>query len=478
MALMPTYKEWMKKTYSLRHKRSAALVELDEAIKANASQEKLRNLLAVWIIGQQKKGKDWRKSVRNQKGAVTELYRVVNEMDKRVLRDDEREALKYLSRMQARALEKQFIGKKLTFKSTTLVGIARGNGSKWQRFKTGATKLKGGASTAKSVNTGVKNIRAGAKLLKEGGRAGAQAASAADWKKQIFKLFKTLAPGLNPDEVFNNLGLGSVSQFAGNVAPFFGAISSGKKALVGWAGVAKTAYKKHDIASRRYAFAPEDPEAAFDAVLELLRRDVNSRSIRAGVASGAFTGKLLGTFADAGAVTGPVLGLLETLAEISQTIIEYVRDYKEVEEANRLIAVGYLNLDLFSYSPILGCYFLLIQDHSTIINFAVGDYGTPNFKFDAEQLIKKINPVLDQARLYVYASRYEIIGFEGMKGVVKQNWKTKKGLSKVTSAPAAVVEKLSSKIDDWIEKPEKPRKWYKSRIQAMTRTRSGGYGHV
>ena len=65
-----------------------------------------------------------------------------------------------------------------------------------------------------------------------------------------------------------------------------------------------------------------------------------------------------------------------------------------------------------------------------------------------------------------------------MKGVVKQNWKTKHGLSKVTGAPSAVVEKLSSRIDDWIEKPEKPRKWDKSRIQAMTSTGNGEYGYV
>jgi hypothetical protein len=291
-------------------------------------------------------------------------------------------------------------------------------------------------------------------------------------QKKILDLCKSLTPGMNPDKVFAHLKLGSVAEFSSNVAPFVGAISSGGKAITGWIGVAATAYKKHDIEGRRNAFAPADPEAAFDAVLELLRRDVNSKAIKAGTATGAFTGKLLGAFADAGAVTGPVFGMLETLANIFQTIVEYVRDYKEVEKANELLAVGYLNMDLFNHSPILGCYFLLIQDHSTIINFAVGDYGTPNFKFDAEALIVKINPVLDQARTYVHASRYEIVGFEGMKGVVKQNWSTKTGVSKVTGAPAAVVDKISSKINDWIEKPEKPRKPKKSRIYGI-----GPQGH-
>ena len=185
------------------------------------------------------------------------------------------------------------------------------------------------------------------------------------------------------------------------------------------------------------------------------------------MATAAFTGKLLGSFADAGAVSGPVVGLLETLAEIFQTIVEYVRDYKEVEAANELLRVGYLNLDLFSVSPILGCYFLLIQDHSTIINFAVADYGTPNFVFDAERLIGKINPVLDQARSYVRSSRFEIVGFAGMKGVVDKNWSKGSVKDKVVGLPGHLVDKIGTQISDWVEKPEKPPEWDRSRIQGF-----------
>jgi len=176
---------------------------------------------------------------------------------------------------------------------------------------------------------------------------------------------------------------------------------------------------------------------------------------------------LLGSFADAGAVSGPVIGLLETLAEIFQTIVEYARDYKEVEAANELLRVGYLNLDLFRISPILGCYFLLVQDHSTIINFAVADYGTPNFVFDAERLIGKINPVLAQARSYLRSSRFEIVGFEGMKGVVEQNWSRRGRKEKVVGLPGHLVEKISTRISDWVERPEKPPEWDRSRIQGF-----------
>ncbi len=468
MAQLPTYDEWMKGTYSTLHKRSEFLKKLDETIKSGASNKIIKEALDRWKFDQSRQGKDWKKSVRNRKGAVTNLYRVVNELDKRQLSDEEREALEFISRAQTMALSKQFEGKKLSFKSTTLVGLVQGAGSNFQKFKTGATAFKQGAKTGHGAYKNITSIHDGAKLLQQGGRAAAHGAASLDLQKKIMKLCKTLTPGLDADKVFANLNLGSVSQFAGSVAPFVGAISSGGKAVVAWIGVAKTVYTKHDIAERRFAFAPEDPEAAFDAVLLLLKRDVISKSAKAGVATGAFTGKLLGAFADAGAVTGPAIGLLETLANIFQTIVEYVRDYKEVEKANELLRVGYLNLDLFNVSPILGCYFLLIQDHSTIINFAVADYGTPNFVFDAERLIGKINPVLDQARSYVHSSRYEIVGFEAMKGIVQKNWSRKGVVGKVTGLPAHVAGKITGKITDWVLNPEKPPKVDKSRLVGIS----------
>ncbi len=464
MAEIPSYDVWMKQTYSLRHKRSPYLVKVDEAIQNRLGKARIKEALDRWKFDQSSKGKDWTKSVRNQKMAVTNLYRAVNDLDKRKLTDEEREAMKYLSRMQAMALSRQFDGKELTFKSSTLVGVAQGAGSKWQRFKTGATSLGSGAKTAHGVYKSAQTLNSARKTGMAVAQATSHAAATADIKSKIMTLCKTLTPGLNPDEVFKRLNLGSVEHFAGNVAPFMGAISSGKKMIVEWIGVARVVYKKYDTEDRRFAFAPGDPEAALNAVLELIIRERNSRLAKAGVATGAFGAKLGGAFADGGAVSGPVVGLLETLAEIMQMIVEYVRDWKEVQRANELLRVGYLNFEIFNVSPILGCYFLLIQDHSTIINIVVADYGTPNFVIDAERLVKAINPVLDQARGYVNESKFEIVGFDGMKGVVEKNWSKQGVVGKVTGLPGHVADKLGTQISDWVMKPEKPPKLDKSRI--------------
>ena len=478
MATIPTHEQWMKDTYSLTNPRSEFLQAVDAALKAydtaksDPAKATLKTAFDRWRFEQSKQGKDWKKSVRNDKGACTNLYRALNDLDKRKLTKEEIEAMEFVSRAQAMALMKQFEGKKLQFKSSTVVGMAQGVGTKWERFKTGAKSAKEGYGTGKDLVEGVKGIKSGVDAFKATGKAGAITAAKtgmgdqfAGIRQQIVEFCKKLCPDIDPAKVFSALGLGTVEKFATDLAPFVGAISSGGKAIVGWAGVAKTAWDKHSIEGKRHAIAAGDPEAAFDALLQLLVREIASKSAKAGVQTAAFTGKALGVFADGGAVTGPVIGLLETLAEIFQTIVEYVRDYRECNAANEALRLGALNLDLFGTSPILGCYFLCVQDHSTIINFAVADYGTPNFVFDVEALIKKLEPVLERARFYIGESRLEIPGMENAKGIVE-----KKGtLEKIKDA---LIEKLESAITG---KPKGP-VVDKARIQGFGHQPGGGFG--
>jgi hypothetical protein len=185
----------------------------------------------------------------------------------------------------------------------------------------------------------------------------------------------------------------------------------------------------------------------------LLEREITSAVARASVKTGAFTAKAAGVFADAGAVTGPVVGLLELLAEVIQTVIEYVRDYKECEVANQMLRLGALNLDLFDACPILGCHFLVIQDHSTIINFAIGEYGTENWMFDVEQLVKKVEVVLGKCRELIRLSRLEIPGTAGAKGLVEEHYSVKSGPAKLSGM---VQEKIADRLEQWFGDPVKP----------------------
>src|SRR5258706_9983826 len=170
MADIPSHVQWMNDTHSLTSPRSDFLKQLDEAIKTR-NRDSIKTALDRWRFEQSKQGKDWRKSVRNQKGTVTQLHRAVNDLDKRNLSDEELEALKFIARTQAMALQKQFLGKELKFKGNTLAGLASGAGSKWQKFKTGAGSVASGGSTARTGIKNVSNAVKGADLLRQGGNA-------------------------------------------------------------------------------------------------------------------------------------------------------------------------------------------------------------------------------------------------------------------------------------------------------------------
>lgn len=470
---------WMRDTYSLTSPRSAFLKKVDAALanfersQNEGNRKELADALDRWRFEQSKQGKDWRNSVRNQKGAVTALHRELTGVDKRNLTKEDLEAMDFIARAQAMALMRQFDGKKLQFKGNTLIGMKNSTTSAWQRFKTGASSVGSGASTVGQGAYAVNKLVSGAQVLNQGGAAAAKAASSESTLKILAKIKEMCAemcPGLDPSKVFMDLGLGSVETFAVQLAPFVGAISSGGAAIAGWIGVIRKSYALYDMQKNRYIIAHGDPMAAFNALTELLDREINSQMIRASVKSAGFTGKAAGAFADFGAVTGPVIGLLELLAEVVQMVIEYVRDYKECQIANELLRVGALNLDLFTVCPILGCYFLVIQDHSTIINMAVGQYGTPNWMFDVEKMVGKLRPMLEKSQTLIKLSRLEIPGIEKSKGLAEANYSVATGLGKVTGLPGNIGDRISDKIAEWRGKPTKHPK------PVVDRSRIVGYG--
>ena len=476
MAQIPSHAQWMKDTHSLTSPRSTLMKEVDSAIERygktpnDQNKQAITTALDKWRFDQSRHGKDWRKSVRNEKGAVTNLHRALSELDKRRLTREELEAMQYIARMQATALQRQFDGKELKFKSNTLLGLASNTGSKWQKFKGASSLVAGGATGAASAASTGRSLVKGAGLVHQVGGAGAIAASQGSMvgiAMKIKELCRELCPGLDPDQVFQALHLGNMEQFAAELAPFVGAISSGGKAIVGWIGVIRQQYGQYKMQDLRQDIAPGDPEAAFDALSALLDREIASAAARATVKTGAFTAKTAGAFADAGAVTGPVVGVLEILAEVIQSIVEYVRDVKECEAANQMLRVGALNLDLFGACPILGCYFLVIQDHSTIINFAVGEYGTEHWMFDVERLVTKVQLVLEKCRELIRLSRLEILGMAGAKGLVEENYSVKTGVGKVTGLPGAISAAMADRLEQWFGDPVKPAMVDKSLIRGL-----------
>jgi hypothetical protein len=475
VADIPTHARWMKDTYSLTRPRSDPLKKLDAAIAAHDKDKKeapVKKAYDDWRFDQSRKGQKWRESVRNEKGAMSNLWKVFYP-DTRKLTTEDLEGMRWAREQQRLALAKQFASVTLTPKPGTKLATLHSAGTTWEKFKNQAKSVQSGKDAVGLVKDTYGSISKGVDAIKSGGKEGAFNLVRKEAMPEVPDFVKKLCgdlPRPEIDQIFSFLGLGSMDTFVANVAPFFGSISSGKKAILGWCKVAVDAWKEYDSEKRRFAFAPGDPESAFDAVLKLLHDAKIAHAKAAGVATGAFALKLGLAFVDAGAVSGPVVGAAETLAELCQTIYDLVQDWKELKAANNALRVGPIDFRLFEISPVLGCYFLVMQDHSTIINYAVADWGSAGFVLDVQRLVKAVEPVLQRAREFIFASPFEIVDFRNAKGVVGGNWKTKSTLGKVVSLKEHVQGEIEDKVDSFLGLSTKPK------VPKVDKSRIIGYG--
>lgn len=482
MASIPTYDAWMKSTNVLGLPRSGFLKALDDAIKSG-DQGKVKTAFDRWRFEQSKEGKDWKKSARNKTGAMTELFRAFQ--IPQVPSKEEREAMEYIRREQQMALMRQFQRTRVVFKDDTLGKIVAGNTTKLEKLKMakqGAVLVKGLVDSGSDLASGIR------------GGDGNGDGPLAQIKQKLTHAIIDLCPDLDisPDSVLRHIGLPGVADFVKQAAPVLGSLKSGLKMAQAWGEVAKSARDKYKLSQARFAIAKGDPEAALNAIGTLLNRELASNTTAATSATVSFSLQTAGLFADMGGVTGPAVATAQTLAELLQSIYEFVRDYKEVQRANKLLEIGALNLDIFENCPLLGCYFLAVQDHSTIIAFAVDEYGSANWMFDVERMVQVLTPVLESSRRMIKASKFELkgiriddksaevmlISLQDQKGLVDKNYSVLTGLDKAAAFPDHVKEVLTARFMSAIGKGKAPAGpvFDKSRIQGHGSVADGGLG--
>lgn len=421
MPEIPSYEQWKSDTSKYFHRRGQFLTALDRAIELQ-DRERIATAFDNWKRDKTHRGKKWWESVFNEQGAITRLYRALNN-DRILLTHEEIEALAWLRQQQELALRVQFQANQVTWKPGTLMALKENAGSLKQKLLTDKV------STAK-------NLAANLSL-------------ANTIKNYIVELCKGTAGTVKPDDVFGALNLGSVSSFSSSIAPFIGSISSGGKALAGWKNTVELTWQKVSIEkNRQRTIAQGDPDAAFRAMVTLVDREIQAEKRSAGIATAAFTGKTLGLFLDGGAVSGPAAGLVETLANLFHTIFQYVRIEEDRIKANELIKRGQLDFHLFEACPILGCYYLLVQDHSTIIALSMSSYGQEGWMMEAELLRRELELVLAKSRSLAEASPIEISNFRNHKGFVVSKSLSAKVASAVSDAA----------VDSW--SAAKTRLWF------------------
>ena len=171
--------------------------------------------------------------------------------------------------------------------------------------------------------------------------------------------------------------------------------------------------------------------------------EIKKQIADAAIHTTAFSAKAIAAAADGGTATNAALGAVETLALLLNMLVDLVIDAQQLETGNKLIAARQFDLTMFSKCPLLGCYYVAVQDESTIMDFDFENMGKANWRQEAERLKYAIKPVIKQAGVLIDKSRVEIKGMAEAKGVyqrtlwnvIKLKYKSK-GYGQNTNLPA------------------------------------------
>lgn len=410
MPLVISHQQWMSRTRSRLHRRSDDLKRIDVAIQRR-DEAAAKAALIQWIDGQNKKRQDWHRSVRNGDGAVEELYRQLKVLGSEVPYGnvteemDDKLAKAHIRREHRLAATKMFNGKQLRFKDS-FWGISRRKASD---IRTRSSMYHAAKTTA---GVGSKAAAAGVKTY----------TIANGLKQTIQGITGTLQPATQSALVQQVFGT-SAAQFATQAAPYIGLVSSGASAVKDWVGVAQKIQHATRMESSYGDVRLGDPSAALHAVVAIIDRQIKKQTADATIHTTAFTAKGASAAADWGTATTAAIGVVETVAILLNMLVDLVIDAKQVEAGNAAITAGDIDLTIFSKSPILGCYYVVVQDHSTIMDFDFENMGKENWQQEAERLQYAITPVIKKSSQLIQQSRVEILGMESAKGVYRKSIK-------------------------------------------------------
>lgn len=401
LAVTISYDDWRRETNAgLLKTRSSEFEAIDAALKdyhtqgkTEAAGVKLRQAFDNWIRAQQRAGKTWTSSDRNKSGMVSKLHEQLLLVEagrsiKQMGNTKDWEGRLAILGAEREALETLFRGRKLVFKTSVKTGLQH---------------------VVQQYATGVKGYRAVSNLTK--------GASGAVTSESVANAF-TKVGGDIPEHIATAFGV-SADALCSACANVLNYGTAPVKLLSDVVNLGMGVKARVTASRSRLAFAPGNADAALDAVIRLLDQELmligkDMAQHAAHVVGAAFA-------------AGPIVGAANAVVDLIVNNALYAQQIKQMRAGNEKLAMGRLSLDLFSASPVLGCYFLLMADTSMWVNFSVHDMGTDGWTRQIETLIRRAEPVRDKAREYVRVTKYALSGSEGFNGVEwEPSWRNNK----------------------------------------------------
>jgi len=207
---------------------------------------------------------------------------------------------------------------------------------------------------------------------------------------------------------------------ATTMTPYLGLVVTGKDMVKEWV---KTAIEGHKTLTLKRSIPgdilPGDPQAAANAVRELITREATNHARLAAIHTVKFTVDVSVAAGAMGAdVAGPVTGAAVAGAKLANTLFLLGRDYYEMKAANDLLTAPTAPTAerLFNTYPLLGAYLIAGSDDSDLLNFLTKDMGSAGWKEKAvKQKTKTLEPLQKRARKVIRGSRFQLSGFHGAK---------------------------------------------------------------
>ena len=153
----------------------------------------------------------------------------------------------------------------------------------------------------------------------------------------------------------------------------------------------------------------------------LLRQSSAEHATRAAIETTQFAVSTAGLFADLGGATGPATSAAAAVAKMCQKITLFALEYNQMKKINHLLkttAGEALSSNIFSVSPLLGCYYLANNTTSNVLNIMVPNILEDDWMLDAANNKKKhIDPLIKDSQTFIGRSRYVLTPIRQNKGM-------------------------------------------------------------
>ena len=429
---IPSQKEWLDGTNrGVLSVRSAELRAIDQAlgnywIAPAPMRQRARNDLAAamarWIG---KEGPQWRDNPRNAPpGRMVE--RLYNSLNTSMFSEADLEAFAFQNEQAWRAIKELFMNLEVVDRFQFLIAQTAADNkrevvSKWQYFKTMVKSAKTGVGENKATIA-----RQAIPAASAVGRGVIDVTTPDGAKVSIGPAIINLFQSLRPDDmsqtsfeavVLEVMGesLASVAQAVVEAIPILGLGASAVSVMNDWRKVIVADNEISTVRNSAPFLMPggeiADALAALESHLVGLRRYTFAK---AGISSTALSSKLVALAADGGAVTSAAISTASLLASFIVLLKKHLYNVAMRDRCNQALD----SADFFKTlgkSPLLGCYILLLQDTSQIINLVRAEkmrkqavkFGSLGWKEEVEWIKKKhIDPIRKIAAQVVAESKF------------------------------------------------------------------------